>query len=533
MPGFLKILFLLICVAFYYVVNKPVDHLDSSKISFFKSLYYKITFRSDELVDNAKLIKQYEFAINNPHANNRKLIPKIMHHIWLGNKPLPALYSKYIEQCRLLHPDWQHKFWSNDSMKLFPKAVQSLINNASSHHEQSDILRLAVLKQFGGVYLDADIKCLKSFDDLISSYTDIVSMDYAKRRLLNGFVASTPDSKLISDALDNLTLNFNKKFDDFFERKFDYTNPLKSFHRLAVDRTMMPLTNAIFKNTKLGVDSTLLVMPLSYCMEPYEINFVDTIKRFMGYYLKHSDGLVFYDFAKCLHNAKPSNSYIAFPKFEFTLGKNYNELIPYAKAQFNLNKQDKFYKYIYEHNSPSMMPVNASPIIPRILHFIESDKISLQSKRLMQGYKAKQWTKNTIDQLLYKNNLGKFAQTDIANLLASFIILRDEGGVVFSDLNSQYIDHIDDLIYQYSMLLWLNPVVHINDHLSLSSKILASAKDNIFIVKLIDALKSSDPNSLSRDIVMDMFSKIIAGYYPLDQRLFIFPYAFFAMVNLE
>ena len=69
-----------------------------------------------------------------------------------------------------MHPDWEYRFWTDDNLeeidfyKKHKKQIDSIaiINRA-------DILRLAVLDQFGGVYCDTDIESIKPFDCLMGN----------------------------------------------------------------------------------------------------------------------------------------------------------------------------------------------------------------------------------------------------------------------------------------------------------------------------------------------------------------------------
>ena len=513
-------------------------HISDSEFSPLKSFYYRLTLRSVDVSDNKKLIEQYKFAISkfDDSKPSSPKIPKILHHIWLGDATLPALYSRNIEQCRELHPGWRYKLWTSKDIKSMPSSIQGLINASSSYHEQSDILRLAVLLEYGGIYLDADIKCLESFDDLTNRYAQIFSIDYAKRRVLNGLIAASPGSDLIDKALANLSDNFAQKFTNFFAHKFDYANPIKSFHRLAVNRTMMPLSEVILSYDKLGQDQDLLILPLSYCMHPFELTLGQRAKRFLGYYLGASDGVEFYDFAKCYHNASPSNSYVGFPRFEFTLGSSFNQYKPFLMGLLNFSKETKFYKYIYENNYPSIMPVGAKAVIPKIIHFLNDvPRNDKHWQALGANYELKHWDEKMVSDLLKRSGYGAIADKATANLIASLIILKNEGGIVIRDEILTPTINIDDLLYQYSLFLTLEPLINFSGEgeLSLSTKIFAASKQNIFIEKLIAKIKHDLVSIKSDQQVMKILSEIIMENYPLDKKLFIFPASFFFSKNSQ
>jgi len=93
------------------------------------------------------------------------MIPKIIHYCWFGNNPLPEEYKSYIEDWKKLHPDWEIKQWDETNSPLyFPYIENALAGNFFSNI--SNFIRLYALYEFGGVYLDTDVKLLKSLEEL-------------------------------------------------------------------------------------------------------------------------------------------------------------------------------------------------------------------------------------------------------------------------------------------------------------------------------------------------------------------------------
>ena len=90
-------------------------------------------------------------------------IPRIVHQIWLGPEP-PPWYT--MESCRLATPGWLHVVWTDDNL---PPMVNREVFDAlgAAYYAKADVLRYEVLFRFGGVYVDADQLCLRSFDDLL------------------------------------------------------------------------------------------------------------------------------------------------------------------------------------------------------------------------------------------------------------------------------------------------------------------------------------------------------------------------------
>lgn len=93
-------------------------------------------------------------------------IPKIFHYCWFGDSPLPTEYECYIEEWKLLHPDWTFKFW-NDQNFLIRHSYCEVARKERNWANLSNFCRLWALKEEGGVYLDIDLKLLKPIDHLL------------------------------------------------------------------------------------------------------------------------------------------------------------------------------------------------------------------------------------------------------------------------------------------------------------------------------------------------------------------------------
>ena len=95
------------------------------------------------------------------------MIPKIAHFIWFGSRP--SWVTNNIELFRKFHPTWQIKLHdeTTDWLSYIPESLQSIAINSKWLATRSDILRYAILKQEGGIYLDTDVLTLRPFDDLL------------------------------------------------------------------------------------------------------------------------------------------------------------------------------------------------------------------------------------------------------------------------------------------------------------------------------------------------------------------------------
>lgn len=97
------------------------------------------------------------------------MIPRLIHYIWLGNNPMPDALVKCVDSWRYHMPDYQLLLWDDSVIK---KIDMTFINEAVQAKKwafASDVIRLWALYNYGGIYLDTDVKVLKSFDSLLDN----------------------------------------------------------------------------------------------------------------------------------------------------------------------------------------------------------------------------------------------------------------------------------------------------------------------------------------------------------------------------
>ena len=92
------------------------------------------------------------------------MIPKIIHYCWFGGKPLPDEAKRCIKSWKKYCPDFKIIKWNEDNFDL------SLYKYTKQAHENkkwafiTDVVRLYVLVNYGGIYMDTDVEVLKPLD---------------------------------------------------------------------------------------------------------------------------------------------------------------------------------------------------------------------------------------------------------------------------------------------------------------------------------------------------------------------------------
>lgn len=95
------------------------------------------------------------------------MIPKIIHYCWFGGKEKPQSVIDFIENWRVKCPDYIIKEWNESNFDVYSIPYVKEAYKSKKFAFVSDVARLYALKEEGGIYLDTDIRLLKSFDNML------------------------------------------------------------------------------------------------------------------------------------------------------------------------------------------------------------------------------------------------------------------------------------------------------------------------------------------------------------------------------
>jgi inositol phosphorylceramide mannosyltransferase catalytic subunit len=130
------------------------------------------------------------------------VIPRTIHHIWLGPDPLPDDHRPWIESWKRHHPSWDFRLWTEENLPEDPIRPE-ILERLRAPVERADILRLEILFRHGGVYLDTDLECLRPLDDVLGE-EEFVGVCLKPGRVTNTFIASAREHPLLERALGEL-----------------------------------------------------------------------------------------------------------------------------------------------------------------------------------------------------------------------------------------------------------------------------------------------------------------------------------------
>ena len=111
------------------------------------------------------------------------MIPRIIHYCWIGGSPLPELAEECIASWKKHMPEWKIMRWDETNFDI--AAAPLYVRQAYETRKYafvSDYVRLWALEQYGGVYVDTDVKVLKSYEPLLND-TAFIGLEESKVHL--------------------------------------------------------------------------------------------------------------------------------------------------------------------------------------------------------------------------------------------------------------------------------------------------------------------------------------------------------------
>ncbi|MFE4810529.1 glycosyltransferase family 32 protein [Peribacillus simplex] len=183
-------------------------------------------------------------------------IPKIIHYCWFGGNDKSVLVKQCIESWKEKLPDYQIIEWNEDNYDFKNNVFLETAYERKMWAFVSDYVRLDVLLQYGGIYLDTDVETIKSFNPFLNhSFFTCFEGGIEK----NNYLASTAVLGCIKgNELISSFLNFYKQLGNKEIVNFKTPNT-KIFSNLLVEKYKIELEN----NLQI-IKSNMYIYPNDY-----------------------------------------------------------------------------------------------------------------------------------------------------------------------------------------------------------------------------------------------------------------------------
>lgn len=175
------------------------------------------------------------------------MIPKTIHYCWFGRNPKPKLAEKCIKSWKKYCPDYEIIEWNEDNFDIAaaPLYVRQAYE-AKKWAFVTDYVRLFVLIEYGGIYMDTDVEVIKPLEVFLmhqafSGFEDQIHIS-------TGIMACEKGNPLFKSWLDEYSDMVFVREDGSYNTQTNVitiTNSMKQ-HGIRLDNTMQIVAGCAF-----------------------------------------------------------------------------------------------------------------------------------------------------------------------------------------------------------------------------------------------------------------------------------------------
>lgn len=106
-------------------------------------------------------------SAGSPIMSDKMLIPKVIHYMWFGRKPIPDTLRRCMDTWREFCPDYEIVEWNEDNYDVNKHPYMAQAYEQGAYGFVPDYARLDILYNHGGIYFDTDVQLIKNIDQLL------------------------------------------------------------------------------------------------------------------------------------------------------------------------------------------------------------------------------------------------------------------------------------------------------------------------------------------------------------------------------
>ena len=181
------------------------------------------------------------------------MIGKVIHYCWFGKNPLPEYVRQNISTWRKYCPDYEIIEWNEDNFNISENDYCREAYEAKKWAFVSDYVRLKVLYEHGGIYMDADVEVVRPMDDLLK-YQAFSGYE-SDKNIPTGTMGCCKKNEWIGALLED----YNDRHFLLSDGKYDLTTNVRVITRITADRYKLELDGKI---KKFG--DNIVLLPFDY-----------------------------------------------------------------------------------------------------------------------------------------------------------------------------------------------------------------------------------------------------------------------------
>lgn len=133
--------------------------------------------------------------------SDKMLIPKKIHYCWFSGKPMPDFLKQCMETWKIFCPDYELICWNEENYDINRIPYIREAYEVGKYSFVSDVVRLDILYQYGGIYLDTDVSLIKNLDSLLYQQ-GFVGVEKWGNINTGGLVGVIPKHSMIKEMLE-------------------------------------------------------------------------------------------------------------------------------------------------------------------------------------------------------------------------------------------------------------------------------------------------------------------------------------------
>lgn len=139
------------------------------------------------------------------------MIPNIRHFAWLApgfkDREIGDRYQFFLDSFKEHNPDMQIIIWSAEEVRELIKkhGFEDLVKDFHYFIQCMDLFRYLAVYDYGGIWSDADIECLKNLSPILNTSNFVCGyQDRIKRTICNAFFACPPNHPVLGEVIEAL-----------------------------------------------------------------------------------------------------------------------------------------------------------------------------------------------------------------------------------------------------------------------------------------------------------------------------------------
>lgn len=213
------------------------------------------------------------------------MIPKIIHYCWFGGKPKPDDINKYIASWKKYCPDYEIREWNESNFDINENDYCREAYEAKKWAFVTDYVRLKVLYEYGGFYMDTDVEVVKPLDPLC--VFNAVAGYESEAYIQTGVIGACLQNEWISMLLQN----YKKRHFLLKNGEFDSSTNVTFITTLTANKYSLNL-----HGQTVTFGSNMVILPFDYLcaknmidMKIYRTKHTYTIHHFEGSWLSEEE----------------------------------------------------------------------------------------------------------------------------------------------------------------------------------------------------------------------------------------------------